>query len=58
VQPAKGAIDQLNPTTLHTLRAVRLFPNNRGGGTFGALVTGSRVYVTNGDTKRLYSFAP
>jgi streptogramin lyase len=58
VQPAKGAIDQLNPTTLHTLRAVKLFPNNRGGGTFGALVTGSRVYVTNGDTNRLYSFAP
>lgn len=57
VQPAKGAIDQLDPTTLRTLRAVTLFPNNRGGGTFGALVTGSRIYVTNGDTNELYSFA-
>jgi hypothetical protein len=55
-QPAIGEVAQLDPTTLHTIRNIRVFRGSGDGGTFGAVITGSRLYLTNGDTNKMYSF--
>jgi hypothetical protein len=41
---------------LHTIRNIRVFRGSGDGGTFGAVITGSRLYLTNGDTNKMYSF--
>jgi hypothetical protein len=55
-QPAQGVVDDLDPATLATKRAVQLQPTVRDGGTFGVVATSSRVYMADGDDGYVLSF--
>ena len=56
-QPAQGVVDDLDPATLATKRAVQLQPTVRDGGAFGVVVTSGRVYMADGDDGSVLSFA-
>jgi hypothetical protein len=55
-QPAQGVVDDLDPTTLATKRAIQLQPTVRGGGAYGVVATSSRVYMADGDDGYVLSF--
>jgi hypothetical protein len=55
-QPAQGVVDDLDPATLATKRAIQLQPTLRDGGTFGVVATSSRVYEADGIDGYVLSF--
>jgi hypothetical protein len=55
-QPAQGVVDDLDPVTLATKRAIQLQPTLRDGGTFGVVATSSRVYEADGVDGYVLSF--
>jgi streptogramin lyase len=55
-EPAQGVIDDLDPVTLGTKRAIQLQPTTRDGGTFGVVATSTRVYEADGDDGYVLSF--
>jgi hypothetical protein len=55
-QPAQGVVDDLDPATLATKRAIQLQPTNRDGGTFGVVATPTRLYEADGEDGYILSF--
>jgi hypothetical protein len=55
-EPAQGVVDDLDPVTLATKRAIQLQPTLRDGGTFGVVATSSRVYEADGVDGYVLSF--
>ncbi len=55
-ESAQGVLDDLDPVTLATKRAIQLQPTLRGGGTFGVVATATRVYEADGDDGYVLSF--
>jgi hypothetical protein len=55
-EPAQGVVDDLDPRTLATKRAIRLQPTRRDGGCFQSVATSTRVYVADGDDGYVLSF--
>jgi hypothetical protein len=55
-EPAQGVVDELDPATLATKRAIQLQPTTRDGGAFGVVATSTRVYMADGDDGYVLSF--
>jgi streptogramin lyase len=55
--PAKGAVAELDAATLTVKRYVQVFPGGVQGGAFGLAVTADRVFLSDGETRTLHSFA-
>jgi hypothetical protein len=56
-QPAMGVVDDLDPTTLATKRAIQLYPTIHDGGVYGLVATATRVYIADGDDGHVLSFS-
>jgi hypothetical protein len=55
-QSAQGVVDELDPATLATKRAIQLQPTLRDGGTYGVVATPTRIYQADGDDGYVLSF--
>ena len=55
-EPAQGVVDDLDPVTLATKRAIQLRPTLQDGSTYGVVVTPTRVYQADGDDGYVLSF--
>jgi hypothetical protein len=55
-ESAQGVVDDLDPATLATKRAIQLQPTNRSGGTYGVVATLTRLYEADGDDGYIVSF--
>ena len=53
---AQGVVDDLDPVTLATKRAIQLRPTDGSGGTWGVVATSTRVYEGSGGDGYVISF--
>jgi hypothetical protein len=53
-EPAQGVVDDLDPTTLATKRAVQVLPTTEDDNDFGAVVSTDRVFMADGTGVRSF----